>query len=482
MEINQTARRQNPFIRNPKGSLVLNRSPEVQLYLECSSLNVKENDFYISSQKKIANVIQSASNCSPQFVFGLSKFLSDSGLKLSPVVLIGALNEKGVKFGELHNRQRVKQIFNTPQRIAECIALNNMNCITLHNSLKTLMRDALQDMNSYTLRKNKMLNRKIKLKDIIKLLRPQPQHANLSEIYKDIIENGPLSKLKDDETLVSMKSSKKTNTEKIDYYKQNITTIPINMLIRNLKFIVEHADFKTDAQLQQAIVNRLNSLDEKSMRYVNIFDLIEVCYHVPQMEKAMFTVINNHLTSLKEKFRFSANGTVLFDFSESMNGQGMEYGIKWLIIMGLLFDKLDLRVFSDTVRTEDLNGQIQDIKKGQLKRAHDVILQYQKQWTGGTALLQSASELIAQKPEIQNLIVISDEVSWKEGEYLTAEISALAQLLQTRNTILINPVVTKGTVFKQNLIAMGGISPNMLYNIFLGLSTQEFVFFITHYE
>jgi len=487
MELNKIARREINNIVNEGGSIVIERIPEIQLYLEASNFKIKTDDFYKSNDDKIKSLIDKTQKCQYEYVLGLSKFLSDCGMKTSPVVMLSRLSHAGGHFGtvDIDTKKKFMQIFNTPQRIAEAIGLQNHGYLHLNSSFKKcVLRNALENMTPYTLQKNKMNNRKIKVKDLIKYLRPQPVIPERSMLYKHLIEDGSMSKLpQDKKTLIQVKSDvTMSNSEKMEYYNNNITTIPLNMLIRNLKFISENSDFRTQTNLQIKILNRLESIEDKDMRFLNVFDLIEVAIHVPAFEKVMFEVIKGFVQDMKTKFNYNnAEGTILFDFSGSMEGEAFELGFKYLVLMSLLFDEVDLYCFSDRLHESNLNGQPFDIKKGNISRAHNDMHSYFRRLSGGTALLGSVGRLLEIDYNIKNLVVISDEVSWVEGDNLLTDITDISRQLKNIFTILINPKVSCGTVFKNNMIGFSGISSNVLYNIMMGSNHQEFINFIKNY-
>ena len=327
MELNNvTTNKPKPTI-NPEGSRVLARKPEIQLFLEASNLNIKQDQFYQSAPNKLKSMLALAKTVDKRYLLGLARFLTDNGLKLSPVVLLSSLSDRGYSFENLKVNPAIHNLpktFNTPQRIAEAMALNNLNLVKLNNSFKKhILKSALENMSNYTITKNQMPTRKIKTRDLIKLLRPKPNDDYQSKVYKSIIEgnmrlsptNTTLTRIKSDKTL--------TNDQKLQYYKDNIDTIAINELIRNLKFIDEHANFETDITLKIKIMNRFKSISDKDYRFLNIFDLIEVMLQVPSFEKCLFEVVQDFCQKIKEKWNFkNKDGTVLYDFSGSMEWSG----------------------------------------------------------------------------------------------------------------------------------------------------------------
>jgi len=475
MEINKRAERSS--VTNPEGSIVFERLPEIQMYLEASNLNIKENTFYQSAPERLKSILELSRKMDEQYMLGLSKFLADNGLKLSPVVMLSILSDKKFSFKD----HSLSYIFNTPQRVAEAVGMESLGFLHLNNSFKkNILKRALENMSEFTLRKNRMERRRIKLKDLIKLLRPKPKDKAISELYKAIIESSKEAKLEDKDTFVSAKSSKEMKPEeKKKYFTENIEKIPLNQLVRNLSFLEMNFGFKEGNALKQKVIDRLNSVD--SLRFLNLFDLIEACIHVPQMEKALFEVLKKHVGKFKEEFGYEGDSTILFDFSGSMNGDGFERGFKYLILFSLLNDGITLRAFSDGLFPEQFKHVITQLKAGIISDAHEQLLRFFNSHSSGTALLDSVKELIDEDKEIKHMVVISDEVSWMEGEDLRNEITEVADATKGIKLILINPVVYKGTVFKENILAVSSLTSSIMFDVMAFDNPNKFIEYIRKY-
>jgi hypothetical protein len=480
MELNISKKASKSTTVNPEGSVVLERKPEIQLYLEASNLNLKKNSFYAVAQDKLDNLLHLAKTTDKEYVFGLSKFLSDKGLKTSPVILLSALSDRKFSFG----KENVLSIFNTPQRIAEAIALNNLKKLKLNNSFKKhVLKVALENMQEHTLRKNKLRRRKIKTADLIKLLRPKPKTKEMEHLYKAIIENSKEASLKADENIISIKSSTKFNKEeKKELVEKNLDKIPLNQLIRNLKFIADEYDFKKNIEMQHKVHDRLMAID--NYRFLNVFDIITASIYVPQFQKLLMDIVTKFVAQIKHDFNFDKNSTVLFDVSGSMTGLGVEKGFQYLVLFSVLFEKLDAYVFSNDLIID--NGKfievIKQIRNGKMNDAYRNFVEYAEEYSSGTALIDSTTELLKLKPEITNLIVVTDEVSWIEGENLTREIYTLSSALKGKKLVIINPQVYKGTVFKENIVSVSGLTPNILLDMSILYDEAGFVKYIREYK
>lgn len=500
MELNIKGKRKT--VKNPEGSVVLERRPEIQLYLEASNLRLKNGNFYTCPEDKLKNILELAKKADMDYEFGLAKFLADKGIKLSPVILASVLSDRGFSFRfktdegvPIPGKQykNIKYIFNVPARVAEAIALENLNHLHLNNSLKKhILKEALEEMNELTLRKNKMKRRKVKLEDLIKLLRPKPKNDKIRALFKAVIENTNEASLKDTENIVTIKSSTKLKEEeKKELIDVNLEKMPINQIIRNLKFLADKYDFKKNIELQQRVVEKLNSV--KDYRMLNIFDVIMAAMFVPQFEKALFEVVKKFVERTEKEFSFPADSTLLFDVSGSMssgfmskgdNKDGKGLGFMYLILFALLMKNIKLRTFSNDLNGDEkeLSKIVKKIQDGCLNEAYELFNKHFAKYSGGTALVQSAIDLCDADAELKNLIIISDEVSWKEGSNLEGSISELSKKLSNKNLFLINPVVYAGTVFDKNIVAISSLNPSVLVDMAIFLDEKGFIEYIKRYK
>jgi hypothetical protein len=360
--------------------------------------------------------------------------------------------------------------------------LANLKLVSLNNSFyKNVLKPALENMNEHTLKKNKMKNRKVKLADLIKLLHAKPKDEKMKKLYKAIIENTKEASLKETENIVTVKSSTKLNEEeKKEIIERDLETLPINQLIRNLKFIAEKYSFSKNIEMQKKINAKLKNV--KDYRFLNIFDVITAMIHVPQMEKALFEVVEKFTAQVREEFDYPEKATLLFDVSGSMAGEGLEAGFKYLTLFVCLIDKLNLRAFSNQLyeSNKDLDKVISKLKDGSVSDAKKIFDKYFLEHSHGTSLVEATTELLG-VDQPKHLIVISDEVSWEE-EDLTGDIKRLADLFHDTKLILINPVVYKGTVFKQNICAISSLNPSILLDIAILIDEQGFINHIRNYK
>jgi hypothetical protein len=504
MELNKKAKRNT--VENPEGSIVLKRKPEIQYYLEAANLRIKYDSFYKDAPIRLKDFIILGKSMDNDYALGLAKFLSDKGIKLSPVIISSILaNEKYSFRWKIDNKKykpgdfileepntykNITLIFNTPQRIAEAIALQNLGLLKLNNSFKEhILKYSLENMNEITLRKNKMKRRKVKLADLIKLLHPKPKNDKIAKLFKAIIENSNEASLKEAENIVSIKSSTKLNEEeKKELIDTNLEKMPINQIVRNMKFLADKYDFKKNIELQKRIIEKLNSV--KDYKLLNIFDVITAAMYVPQFEKALFEVVKRFVEVTRKEFDFPQDATLLFDVSGSMSGSfgdkkdGKGLGFQYTILFALLMKDLKLRTFSNDLNgdKQELANVVKKIQQGSFKDAYEAFDKHFAKYSGGTALVQSAKDLCDEDAELKNLIIISDEISWKEGSDLTSHISELSKKLSNKNLFLINPVVYAGTVFDKNIVAISSLNPSVLIDFAIFLDEKGFIEYIKKYK
>ncbi|MEN3015676.1 MAG: hypothetical protein ABDH21_06460 [bacterium] len=192
-----------------------------------------------------------------------------------------------------------EKVLNTPRRIIETLEFWQ-NIHQIHNlqkpSIKKIpafvkkrLKKILEKYSPLTLKKHKVLNRNIKLKDLIKILHPKPKDNILCLTYSSIIQDTKLSKLKPQEYLPDLISNDQAIANKISH-------IPIQTLIRNVK------KFNIDnPEIFKALENRLNDIIsniQKLNRFVNIFD-----FYIPIFSLSKKEIINIHNNLKNEQLK-----------------------------------------------------------------------------------------------------------------------------------------------------------------------------------
>jgi hypothetical protein len=296
-------------------------------------------------------------------------------------------------------------------------------------------------MRENTLVNMQLKSRKIKTKDIIKMLRPKPKNEKVAKAYKDIIENNAKS-----DTLLTKRSQ--NEKEAIRHFDQNIEKMPVNMLIRNLRMYK-----KTDnpTQTRERILKTLEKIDV-SEKVVNPFDFVTIAVEVPSLEVEMTSLIRRFMSNTN--FTIEGKTAVLFDVSGSMDGQGEVDGFKNLVLLAHIFDPKDLYFFAGELHKVD-REILKLIKNGDISRAKSCMVDPYN----GTALLDSLKEVA--EMDYDNIIVISDEVTWDDDE----EINYYRDATKGKRIIAINPVKYKGTVFRNKFLALASLEAKIFLHL-----------------
>ncbi|MCX7758644.1 MAG: hypothetical protein N2169_03395 [bacterium] len=226
------------------------------------------------------------------FIFYLLFALLAEGRKAVPMLILGYLIYYYQNLENSDNsdclRERLKQAINnytlkTPVRIAEMIVcwqyLNKIklgivpSIKRLPNFVKKRLKYVLENYSPLTLKKAKMLKKSIKLKDLIKVLRPKPKDNLLSVLYAGIIQDSKISKLKTTEIVPLVVKSE-------SLIKQKIDSLPLQALMRNLSKI-NFEDTETFEIVKNKLLNTVSKMD-KLRRFINIFDFYIPIFVVPQ--------------------------------------------------------------------------------------------------------------------------------------------------------------------------------------------------------
>ncbi|MCS7232126.1 MAG: hypothetical protein RMJ67_08315 [Elusimicrobiota bacterium] len=226
------------------------------------------------------------------FIFYLFFALLAEGRKAVPMLMLGYLIYYYQNLENSDNsdylRERLKQAINnytlkTPVRMAEMIVcwqylhkirLGNVPSIKrLPKFVKKRLKYVLENYSPLTLKKAKMLKKSIKLKDLIKILRPKPKNNLLNVLYGGIIQDSKISKLKTTEIVPLVVKSE-------SLIKQKIDSLPLQALMRNLSKI-NFEDTETFEIVKNKLLNTVSNMD-KLRRFINIFDFYIPIFVVPQ--------------------------------------------------------------------------------------------------------------------------------------------------------------------------------------------------------
>lgn len=456
------------------------------------------NGSYFSDKDKLAQLEKAIDDNikagDKEYILALAWFLgSVNGVRLSPTVLLSYLvfknkitnpNMKDVQF-------IVNEVFTRPDFIANAASYYKMT--TGHSSFadmplyfKNMLRNKLSTFSSTTLKKRKMKSRDIKLADLIKVLKPRPQNAEMSALYKAIIENNRMASLqvvkdetgkvvKADSAVAVLSSTNVTNENKVDYLIKNINTIAINELIRNLTQYPVTAYQK----IEKRLTNALNS--SQAFRYVNPFDLLLMSLDRYSM------VGNNQLLSIIDRVLMKTicnnisfnvkNPMILVDFSGSMDfarGKNSEksilYAIKYLslILPILMKNDVNLKFYNFNVGLSDFTTKFiklfGDRSLTPNMVAKELINFYRGAVNGGTSLRDCTYTATSRHPECDCLLIFTDEVSWAD-KYTVDDYKSIIPSHLKYKTFVFNILPTENTMFckEDEISRISGLDANGLY-------------------
>ena len=441
-----------------------------------------------------------------EYIFALSWFLGKvSGIRLSPTIILSYLIYKN-KIKVLDYIDDIKfivdDVFTRPDFIANSMAyykkINNGKSIGFINYyFKTILKEKFEQYSDVTLKKRKMKSRKIKLADLIKVLRPRPKTTEMSILYKAIIENDKIASLsvqkntngdiiKADSGIAVLTKSDISKDQKLEYLIKNINKLPINELIRNLTVFPVESYGK--------IIDRLNDSFSgvDSFRYVNPFDLV-LCnnkYFSMGGSLTLRSMLDYVLynTFVKNININSTSPVLLVDISGSM---GFGYGkcdvpmiraIKYIsIILSVLINNNINFKYYDFGNTYYDRTEV--IKRMGYKTpnaiAEYLIKFYREKLYSSTALVDCTRGVLRLNPECDSFFVFSDEVSWADKTKLDEYSKSIPERLYNRSFVF-NVKPTKHTVFSDadKVTRISGFDGKIMFLISSMLNFDNFSDFI----
>ena len=458
---------------NPEGYEVYSEDADLELFKMASNLKASDT-FYKQEDERISAFVDAVrSHKDKEYVKAMAYFLNGIGIKFSPALTYAAISTEIAP----NERKLVASVYDRPDKIAVPFGLQGVMGVKIAPTFKKkVLRPALASLSPLMLKKMKMANRAIKTKDLIKLLRPKPRDKQMAALYKAIIEDSAASKLNSSESFVAMKSDSTLDKDiKVEYFVKNIDKIPLNQLIRNLKFYSEISDYKQKVYVKEKIIGRISKLiEEGDDRKLNVFDLITAAMYVPSLGDEIMEICKVFIEKVKEKgFALEGETIVMFDVSGSMDGDAKQFGLKYLALFSLLFDLKDENVyyFANEARKEH-PAVIASIRKGYFDKALNYVNRIER---GGTAIFASTIEALKDHVgEVNNIVIISDEVTWADDGDIDRESKRLREIFDG-NVILINPVHYHGTIFKKKLLAIDALDAKILYYLKFMVDFKGFV-------
>jgi len=275
-------------VKNPEGAWVWKDEPLRALLLAGLTLNLRlRRTFYYTDDERFENFVEALEAVyreDAEFLEALIPYLRlEHGRKLSPMLIMGYLLSRSRTWSYLP-RFITPKIVDTPKRMAEAMAAYKL--FSKAKSFASVpyrerFKAVLEAYDAYTLRKNRMRRRRIKLADLIKVFRPKPKDEEMSKLYKAIIENDSYASLKPTEHITALLSSTElTSEEKAKALEERLEQMPFNALVRNLSQW-QDACLDVKEKIRKRFLSVLSALrkgEERAYAVINpflLFDLVD---------------------------------------------------------------------------------------------------------------------------------------------------------------------------------------------------------------
>jgi len=455
MKLNPRKSKTEKYTVNPEGFRVYKGAVDLELFLMASNLKPSRTFYESEPVLKFMEFVRQLPKSEIKWAKALARYLAQQGIKLAPVVMLSVLAENG-KYTD-----KYIDIFDRPDKIANYVYLTSLRTNDgkhfsgLSKWEKVFLRKALEQMKPHTLKKMQLTGRTIKLRDLIKMLRPKPANETLAETYKAIIENR--AKV---ETLLTKRSQ--DDEAATEYFEQNIDKMPVNMLIRNLR---KYKQTKNPIETRRKILDRLMKIP-LSEKVVNPFDFVSVALEEPSLELEMTALIKRFVT--EAKFNPEGRTVALFDVSYSMEGRGFNDGFENLVLLTHILGIEDIWFFQSSL-IGNRPEIIKLIKQGEISRAKKAMIKPDD----GTGMLESLETLVRKHPEYDNIVLIGDEVTWVEGAY-GRQLEDYTNAAHGKKLIAINPVKYEGTTFRDKFLALASIDAKLMLSLRLLVDWKGF--------
>lgn len=409
MELNRKANKANAqTMVNPEGAVVWKDDPYRAAILHGVSLNLRpKRTFYYTDEDRwneFIAVLDEMCRKDLHFVEALVPYLRlEHGRKLSPMVIIGYLLANYPAKIKFLPRFINASIIDTPKRMAEVMATYKLLSGS-HSFASIGYRDAfrriLESYDDYTLRKNRMRRRAIKLADLIKVFRPKPQSEEMSNLYKAIIENRKEASLQAEEHVTALLSDTTKSIEEkraILENEQTIHKMPFNALVRNLSQYAG-SSIEVKMKIRERFLSVLEDLKKEkpsAMAVINPFMLMEVAESplwssFGMLQDIIAEMVDTYIEYWGRHFD-KQKVAVLFDGSTSMTWHDrLKRGYAFLAATWGLFKFIDVRVFNDDYYAQQDYFRFVDkaIRESSPFRLYIEMLE-EKIPGGGTALVDS---------------------------------------------------------------------------------------------
>lgn len=454
-----------------------------------SILNFKpRNSFYLTVEDKLQHLEDLLDTVPFTEAIALSWYASKvMGMRLAPTLALTRLACQTDK--PCVERQQIKgamqQVFTRPSFLANSFNyLEDRIGVTMKETPSWLKHHYTKILESYsdiTLKKCKMENKELKLADLIKVLRPNPNKANIKNknLYKAIIEKTSEASLVETESITTtLSSTELLPSQKQKVLQENLSTMAINEIIRNL------SNIQPTQEALNIVRRRLTEITQSrsAMRYLNPYDLVFVDTEVDQK---WLELADDILVEWVKKIFNGATITekynILLDVSGSMRSTNFSVALKFLAVLKPVLQSANLYLYNTKVfQIKDIDEAFHStIRPNEfVKTCYDLSNYCQ----GGTYTIKSVKEVM--KNNSDNLIVITDEYTYDSDDE-TELLGELDEIRGNRKLIVYNSCWSGSGAFKFDgtILRASGYQAQLLsaigilscFDLYKRIIIQEFV-------
>ena len=364
-------------------------------------------------------------------------------------------NTKGTEY----LRPALVKSFSRIDDLTECLALWNSRNPgkMIPNSLRRAFKDRLEKSSAYELKKYEAKNSSVKLRDVVKLARPNPELTGDKDLFKKVIES-KLPKIQTAQTV----NAASTGGERAENYKQMLQEKKLGYMgaLKNIKNIIQSgADEETIDLLCSLLKNEKACLSSKCLpfRYTDAYNEIKSL-------KVDSFLIKKLCLAIEEGFKISSGNigiaehgekvAILLDESGSMHGVPFNIGKSLTASMLCGLDKSSTigYLWARDAREISVNGSPFDF----IDRVHAA--------GGGTDLGCAFEELIKTRTVVDKIVIFTDEQQTYFGD-LSAMVREYRKISPRVKILFWNLAgYSGGTPLKlsNNILEVSGFSDKLL--------------------
>lgn len=349
-----------------------------------------ENQFYQAGSDTVKRLRELIPLLNPDFVKKTAIYTyQDMRMRHTPLFLLSELAKSGNGMGK--SALLRSGIFDRPDQATEICAMywqDQLNAPLPNAWRKTFLELFENQYEAYQLAKYKQEGSSVKLRDLLKMIRPKPKNDVQAQMFKDLIE----SSLKNEETWEARLSEKGADKKAVwdDMLKNNkLGDLALLRNIRNMN------DVGVDRKLIKDALSKINS------KFISPLNVIAAAQFCPGFEDTLNDVFTN-LFSNREKV--DRKVVVLVDVSGSMVAPTSDKSKMNRIDVACGLAAVARESFEDVI-VYSFDTKLNSVPD---RRGLPLIDAVKKSGGGGTSLIQVTNEAMRKHPDYA-LIVITDE-------------------------------------------------------------------------